>query len=325
LFKVPLASPWLGIWKKNRRKAQRIRLIRRVSMSLGNFLQLLASGITIGAVYGLVALSFVTIYRCSGIVNFAQGEFVMIGGLLCAYFLKTTSLPYPVAAAMAVVAVGLIGILTYQVVLVPLGQAIVFSLVMATLGVSMLLQNVALVSWGAYPLYLPPFSAGAPLRFGQVAIMSQSVWVLSMAVVVLVLLYIINQRTRFGKTMTATASDRLAASLVGISTGSMIRWSFAISGMVGAIAGIFVGPVIPLSFGVGAMFGLKGFVAAALGGWGKSTGAVFVGLVLGVIESISAGLLPSGYKDAVAFIVLILILYYRPSGILGASFVGEVE
>jgi branched-chain amino acid transport system permease protein len=294
-------------------------------MSLANLLQLLASGFTIGAVYGLVALGFVTIYRCSGIVNFAQGEFVMLGGLFTAYLLKSMSLPYPLAAALAVVAVGLIGVLTYQLVIVPLGQAVIISLVMATLGVSMFLQNSALLSFGGYPLYLPSFSGDVPVHFGKVAVMSQSLWILLMTVVLLVLLYLLSQRTVFGKSMTATATDRLAANLVGISTQAMIRWSFVISAMVGAIAGIFVGPIVPMSFGVGAMFGLKGFVAAALGGWGKSTGAVVGGLSLGVVEALSAGFLPSGYKDAVSFVVLLLILYYRPSGILGASLTGEGE
>ena len=116
-------------------------------MSLANLLQLLASGITIGAVYGLIALGFVTIYRCSGVVNFAQGEFVMLGGMLTHYLLKVMVLPYVLAGVVAVVGIGLVGILTYQLVIAPLGQAIVLMLVMATLGISMFLQNSALIGW----------------------------------------------------------------------------------------------------------------------------------------------------------------------------------
>jgi branched-chain amino acid transport system permease protein len=288
-------------------------------MSLANLLQLFASGITIGAVYGLVALGYVTIYRCSGVVNFAQGEFVMLGAMLASYLLKTASLPYPLATGVAIVAVGLIGVLTYQLIIVPLGQAFVLMLVMATLGVSMLLQNSALITWGPYPLYLPAFSGDTPIRFGEVAVMSQSLWVLLMAAVVLVALYLLNNHTHFGKSMTATATEPLAANLVGVSTGSMVRWSFAISAVIGAGAGIFVAPIVPINYAVGGLFGLKGFVAAVLGGWGKSTGAVLGGLALGVVETFSAGLLPSGYKDAIAFVVLLFILYYRPSGILGSS------
>jgi len=288
-------------------------------MSLANFLQLFASGITIGAAYGLVALGYVTIYRCSGVVNFAQGEYVMLGAMLTSYLLKTFSLPYPLAAVVAVAAVGLVGILTYQLVIAPLGQAFVLILVMATLGVSMFLQNSALISWGAYPLYLPSFSGDTPIRFGEVSIMSQSLWVLLMAAVVLAALYLLNNYTRFGKSMTATATEPLAANLVGVSTTSMVRWSFAISAVIGAGAGIFIAPMVPINYAVGAIFGLKGFIAAVLGGWGKSTGAILGGLALGVVEMFSTGVMPSGYKDAIAFLVLLFILYYRPSGILGAS------
>jgi branched-chain amino acid transport system permease protein len=288
-------------------------------MSIANFLQLLASGITIGSVYGLVALGYVTIYRCSGVVNFAQGEFVMLGAMLTSYLLKSMSLPYPLAAVVAVVAIGIVGILTYQLIIAPLGQAFVLILVMATLGVSMLLQNTALISWGAYPLYLPAFSGNEPVRFGEVAIMSQSLWVLLMTILMLCALYVLNNYTLFGKSMTATATDPLAANLVGLSPGSMIRWSFAISAVMGATAGVFVAPIVPINYAVGAIFGIKGFVAAVLGGWGKSTGAVLGGFVLGVIETFAAGLLPSGYKDAIAFVVLLFILYYRPTGILGSA------
>ncbi len=288
-------------------------------MSIANLLQLLASGITIGAVYGLVGLGYVTIYRCSGVVNFAQGEFVMLGAMLTSYLIKTISLSYPLAAVIAIVTVGILGILTYQLIIAPLGQAFVLILVMATLGVSMLLQNTALISWGAYPLYLPAFSGNEPVRFGEVAIMSQSLWVLLMTVVVLCALYLLNNHTLFGKSMTATATDPLAANLVGLSPGAMIRWSFAISAVIGGTAGVFVAPVVPINYVVGAIFGIKGFVAAVLGGWGKSTGAVLGGLALGIIETFAAGLLPSGYKDAIAFVVFLFILYYRPTGILGSS------
>lgn len=291
-------------------------------MSAANIIQLLVAGITVGAVYGLVALGFVTIYRCSGVVNFAQGEFVMLGALLTVYLLKVAYLPYPAAAAVAVVIVVLVGVLVYQMVVAPLRQASVLSLIMATLGVSLFIQNDALVAWSARPAALPPFSGDIPIRLGEVSVVPQSLWVILMAAVVLVALYLLNNRTLFGKKMTATATQPLAAGLVGISTGSMIRWSFAISAAVGAFAGLFLAAMVPMNFASGTTFGLKGFVAAVLGGWGKSTGAVLGGLALGIVEAFSAGLLPTGYKDAIAFLVLILILYYRPTGILGASLAG---
>lgn len=288
-------------------------------MSAANALQLLVAAITLGAVYGLVALGFVTIYRCSGVVNFAQGEFAMLGALMTIYLLKVGTLPYPASAVLAVVFVVLVGVLVHQLVVAPLRRASLLSLIMATLGVSLFVQNAALVAWGPRGAALPAFSGSEPIRFGEVAIVPQSLWVIAMAVVVLVALYLLNNRTTFGKKMTATATQPLAAGLVGISTGSMIRWSFAISSAVGALAGLFLAAMVPMNFASGTSFGLKGFIAAVLGGWGKASGAMVGGLALGIIETYAAGFLPTGYKDAISFLVLILILYYRPSGIMGAS------
>lgn len=288
-------------------------------MSLTNLLQLVASGITLGAVYALVGLGFVTIYRASGVVNLAQGEFVMLGGMLTVYLLKGLHLPYWLAALGSLAGVSLLGLVVYQLVVAPLRQSSPLIVLMATIGVGLLLQNVALIAWGAYGANLPGLSGEVSLRFAGVAVLPQSLWILLMAAVVLAAMHLFNNRTRWGKAMTATATDPFAAGLCGIHTGSMIRLAFAVSALVGALAGLFVAPIVPLNFASGTIFGLKGFVAAVVGGWGKSTGAVVGGLALGLAETLGAGLLPAGYKDAIAFLVLLLILYYRPRGILGAS------
>ena len=285
------------------------------------FFQMLIAGIIVGAVYGLVALGYVTIYRCSGVVNFAQGEFAMLGALITMYLLKTTNLSYLVAALVAIVITTLIGLIMYQLVISRLNSGLIISQIMATLGVSMFIQGVVLVAWGGYPQALPPFTSSKPFNLGSVSIAPQGLWVVIMAAIVLVGLYVLNNWTFFGKKMTATATDPLAASLVGISRGSMIRWAFTISAAIGATAGLFLAAMVPMNFASGTAFGLKGFVAAVLGGWGKSTGAVVGGLVLGIIETFGTTFLPTGLKDAVAFLVLILILHFRPSGILGSSLV----
>jgi branched-chain amino acid transport system permease protein len=284
-------------------------------------LQMLIAGIIVGAIYGLVALGFVTIYRCSGVVNFAQGESVMLGALMTMYLLKVSSLTYFAAAAVAVVITTLIGVLVYQLVVAHLRNATIISLIMALLGVSMFIQNGALIAWGGWPQALPPFSGTVPFRLGAVSVAPQGLWVILMAAVVLGGLYLLNNLTLFGKKMTATATQPQAASLVGIPRGSMIRWSFAISAAVGAVAGLFLAAIVPMNYASGSAFGLKGFIAGVLGGWGKSTGAVVGGLILGIVETFSAVLLPAGYMNAVAFLVFILILYFRPSGILGSSLV----
>ncbi len=290
-------------------------------MSANIFFQMLIAGIVVGAVYGLVALGYVTIYRCSGVVNFAQGEFAMLGALITMYLLKVSHLSYFTAAVVAILCTTLLGVIMYQLVIVRLRSEYVISQIMAALGVSMLIQGTVLIAWGGYPQALPPFSGNVPFRLGEVTIPPQGVWVVLMAAVVLGGLYLLNNRTLFGKKMTATATDPLAASLVGISRGTMIRWSFAISAIIGAVAGLFLAAMVPMNFASGSGFGLKGFIAAVLGGWGKSTGAIVGGLVLGIVETFGAMILPSGYKDAVSFLILLLILYYRPSGILGSSLV----
>ena len=290
-------------------------------MSANLVLQMLIAGIIVGAVYGLVALGFVTIYRCSGVVNFAQGEFVMLGALTTMFLLKISHLSYFVAATIAVVTTTLIGVLVYQLVVTRLQNSSMHSVVMVMLGVSMFIQGDALIAWGGDPRSLPSFSKILSFNLGDVFIATQGLWVVLMAAAVLSGLYLLNNKTLFGKKMTATATQPLAASLAGISRGSMIRWSFAISAGVGAISGLFLAAMIPMDYASGAAFGLKGFVAAVLGGWGKSTGAVVGGLALGIVETFSAIILPTGYVNAVAFLVLILILYFRPSGILGSSLV----
>lgn len=286
-----------------------------------HFLQLAIAGITIGAVYSLIALGFVTIYRCSGVVNFAQGDFVMLGALITANLLNVYFLPYPVAALLGIALTTVIGILVYDLIAARLRNASVVSVIMAMLGVSMFLQGDVLAAWGGDPQALPPFTSDTPFRLGPLSIPQQAVWIILMAVVALIGLYILNNKTVFGYKMTATATQPQAASLVGISKSSMIRWSFAISACVGAVSGLFLVAMVPMTYASGGAFGLKGFVAAVLGGWGKSTGAVVGGLALGLIETFSASIMPTGYVDAVAFLLLILILYFRPSGILNSDLV----
>jgi branched-chain amino acid transport system permease protein len=149
----------------------------------------------------------------------------------------------------------------------------------------------------------------------------QGLWVILITIVILIALYFINNRTLFGKKMTAVATQPLAAGFVGISRGTMIRWSFIISATVGALSGIGLASIVPINYASGSGFMLKGFVGAVLGGWGKTTGAVVGGFLLGIIEAFSAAIMPSGYKDAVAFVILLIVLYFKPSGILGSSLV----
>jgi branched-chain amino acid transport system permease protein len=283
--------------------------------------QLLASGITVGAIYALVALSFVTITRASQIINFAQGEFVMLGGVLTFFLLKDLSPSYPLAALMAIGIVVMVGFLMYLSVIYPLRKAPMLIPLIATLGASIFLSNTSGFLFGTLPKTLPPFSGQQPFQFLGVFLLPQSLWVLGATFLLLVLLYLLSHRTFLGKAMEASSTDPLGADLVGISRNRMVFLAFGVSAGTGAIAGILITPIFFTSYNSGTILGLKGFIAAVLGGWGKNTGAILGGFALGVLEALSVAFIPAGYKDGVAFAILLLILYFRPKGILGSPFV----
>ena len=282
--------------------------------------QLLSSGITIGAIYALVALGFVTIARASQIINFTQGEFVMLGGVFTYFLLNVVNFPYPLAALVAILMVILIGFLMYVSVAFPLRKASIFILIMATLGSSIFLSSTSGLIFGTLPKTLPPFSGEHPLQIGGIPVLPQSLWVLVFTFLLLIFLYLLSHRTLLGKAMEASSTDPLGADLLGISRNLMIFLAFGVSGGVGAFAGILITPIFFTSYSSGTLLGLKGFIAAVLGGWGKNSGAILGGFVLGVVESLSLAFIPSGYKDAIAFAILLIILYFRPKGILGSPF-----
>lgn len=283
--------------------------------------QFLFAGITIGAIYALVGLGFVTIARASQIINFAQGEFVMLGGVITFFLLKGGGLPYPLAILVAVISVVIIGFLLHILVVYPLRKASVPILLMATLGASIFLSSTSGLTFGTLPKALPAFSGNQPLQIGGIFIVPQSLWVLGATFLLLIFLYLFSHRTLLGKAMEASSTDPLGADLSGISRNLMVFLAFGVSAGMGAIAGILITPIFYTSYNAGTMLGLKGFIAAVLGGWGKNSGAILGGFALGVVESLSVAFIPSGYKDAVAFVILLLILYFRPKGILSSPFI----
>ena len=283
--------------------------------------QLLVSGITIGAIYALVALGFITIVRASQIINFAQGEFVMLGGVITFFFITGAGLPLPLAALMAVMVVVIIGFLLHLLVIYPLRKASVLILIMATLGASIVLSNTSALLFGTLPKALPSFSGEHPLDIGGIPIAPQSLWVIGATFLVFLFLFLLSHRTLLGKAMEASSTDPLGADLAGIARNLMIFFAFGVSAGMGAIAGVLVTPIFYTSYSAGTLLGLKGFIAAVLGGWGKNSGAILGGFVLGIVESVSIAFIPSGYKDGVAFVVLLLILYFRPKGILGSPYI----
>ncbi len=292
---------------------------------MGTLVQLIISGIAIGSVYALVALGFVTIYRTAGVVNFAQGEFVMLGGMLSYWLWKTVHVPYALSAVVTVFIVCLVGIGIYQFVVAPLRRGPAVMIVLATLAVSVLIEAIALLWFEGWPIYGPSFGGDSIeiLTVFGIGLYSQNLFVILMVAVVVIGLQLLNNRTHLGKKMTATALDPLAAGLVGVRSGSMIRLAFVISAAIGAVGGIFISPVIPMTYSVGAGLALKGFVAAVLGGWGTASGALVGGIALGVIEMLVGGYLPTGFQDAIAFVLLIIVLAVRPRGVLGKPLIVE--
>src|SRR5215210_6728354 len=280
---------------------------------MSEFLQFLFSGLTVGAVYAMVALGFTLIYNASDVVNFAQGEFVMIGGM-ATVFAVAAGVPLPLAALLAIAAAIAVGLLLNALAIEPARGASAVTLIIITIGASIFLRGLAQVLFDKQAHGLPAFSGDAPIRVMGAAVLPQSLWVLGGAVAIFAALYLFLGRTLLGKAVLATAANRLAARLVGIDTRKIMALAFGASAAIGAIAGILITPITLTSYDAGTLLALKGFAAAMLGGMGSPFGAVLGGVLLGLFESFSAGYISSTYKDAVAFVTTLLVLFAMPSG-----------
>lgn len=290
---------------------------------MSEFLQFFFSGLTVGAVYALVALGFTLIYNASDVVNFAQGEFVMLGGMVTV-FVSAAGVPLPLAALIAVCASIVVGLLLYWLAIAPARNASAASLIIITIGASILLKGLAQVVFDKQFHKLPSFSGDAPINLLGAAIQPQSFWVVGGTAIAVIVLYAFLEKTLLGKAVLATSASRLAARLVGINTATIMALSFGGSAAIGALAGILVTPITLTSYDVGTMMALKGFAAAMLGGMGNPLGAVVGGLLLGLLETLGAGYLSSTYKDAFAFIMILVVLFVMPQGLLGRRTVNRV-
>jgi branched-chain amino acid transport system permease protein len=283
---------------------------------MAEFLQFGFSGLTVGAVYAMVALGFTLIYNASDVINFAQGEFVMLGGLMTV-FLALAGVPVPLAALLAILATVTIGLLLYYFAIEPAREASAVALIMITIGASIFLRGAAQVLFDKRFHSLPHLFGSEPIRLGGAAILPQSLVVLAGAAAIVMLLWLFVDRTLVGKAVIATAANRLAARLVGIDTRRIVALSFVISAAIGAVAGVLITPITLTSYDVGTLLALKGFAAAMLGGIGSTFGAVVGGVLLGMLEAFGAGYLSSQYKDAIAFLVILAMLLAMPYGLFG--------
>jgi len=288
-------------------------------------LQYLITGLTVGSIYAMVALGFTIIYNVTEIINFAQGEFVVLGGLVMVAFSVSIGLPLYIAFPATVALVVLVGILLDRIAIRPIRKPSVLTMVIATIAASFLMKGAAMLIWGKDPFDLQAFSGRDPISFFGAIIQPQYLWVIGFLILITISLSIFFNRTIIGKAMRACADNPDAASLVGINTKNMILLSFALSAAIGAIAGIIVTPIALMEYDRGVSLAIKGFGAAILGGLGSFPGAILGGLIMGTIESFGAGLISSAYKDAFALIVLLAVLFFKPSGLLGSAEISKMK
>ena len=288
-------------------------------MNLGDqLLQYLFTGITIGAIYGMVALGFNIIYSATGIINLAQGEFVMLGGMMMVYLTAIIKLPMVVSFFLSILIVTAIGAAFERAAIHPLKSPSVITLIIITVAASILFKGGAMFAWGKHTFSLSSFTGEKPISVLGATILPQTLWILGIMGATVALLIFFFGFTLTGKAMRACAANRTAASLVGINVKTMVLLSFALSAGIGATAGIIITPIALMNYDRGTMLAVKGFSVAVLGGLGSNVGAVVAGFIIGIMESLGAGFISSGYKDAIALVVLLLVLFIRPSGLLGS-------
>ena len=242
----------------------------------------------------------------------------MIGGMGTVFFMSL-GLPVALAALIAIALAVLVGMLLEKFAVEPARDAEVVTIIIITIGASIFLRGVAQIVWGKEFHALPPFTGEDPILIAGATILPQTLWVLGITAIIVTALAIFFNRTLIGKAILATSHNSSAALLMGINTRMILLLAFGLAAALGSIAGIIVAPITLTSYDVGIMLGLKGFVAAVLGGLGSSVGAVVGGLLLGITEAMSAGYISSEYKDAVPFVIILLVLFYMPKGLFGAS------
>lgn len=284
---------------------------------MGIALQLLFTGLGVGSIYALVALGFVLIFRAANVVNFAQGDFAMLGAFSMVVLAIDLGLPYWLSILLTLAAMIAFGALFNLGVYYPLRHRSFLPVIISTIGASILLENGVLAAYGPRPQTLPGLFASQGFSIGPVFFDSQYLLILGVTVVMVGLQYLFFERTLIGKKMQATSQDKEMSSLLGIPVALMIMLTFVYSAVLGGLAGILVAPILFVSVGMGSSIALKAFAASIIGGFGDVTGAIVGGLALGVVETFGAAYISVPYKDAFAFLVLFVFLLFRPQGIFG--------
>jgi branched-chain amino acid transport system permease protein len=286
---------------------------------LSDLIQFIFAGLTAGAIYALVALGFGVVHNTMGIVNFTQVDFVSLGGMMLFSALFAAGLPMAPALAVAVAGVTAAAVLVEELGLRPSRSQSHLVLIFLTIGLSIILRGLMKLIWGNNQLAVPSLSGDEPVHLAGATILPQTLWILLLTALAIVALVLFFRKTSMGLAMRGVAANPEAAQVVGLPVRRVKAASFALAGALGGLAGCLVTPITTLSYDVGVLLGLKGFAAAILGGFGSFPGAILGGLVLGLLESLAAAYLSSAYKDVIAFVVLLLVLFVRPRGLLGGA------
>ncbi|HET9597497.1 MAG TPA: branched-chain amino acid ABC transporter permease [Anaeromyxobacteraceae bacterium] len=281
-------------------------------------LQYLVAGLTYGTIYAVVGIGFNIVYNATGVINFAQGEFVMLGGMTAVALHGIVPLPFAILGAVA--ATMAVGALVEVAFIRPLGKASVLEMIIVTIGVSILIREAALVAWGEGVRSLPYFTGDevTSLALGGVHVSPQVLWSLGTCALVVAALTAFFRKTPLGCEMRACASNRDAAALCGLPTRRLVTLSYVLAAGIGALAGCVVSPITSTHYAVGGTLALKGFAVAILGGLGNSAAAVAAGFIVGTLEAFSVSLMPAAYKDAIAVSAFLAILFLRPTGLFGS-------
>jgi len=281
------------------------------------------SGLATGCVYALIALGFVLIFKATDVVNFAQGEFVMVSGFISYTLLIRFGIPYWLVLILTIVVSGFMGVILERVVVRPIMNAPIFSIVIATIGASTVLRSAAGIIYGYDVLPLPTIFSKDPVRLGVLNFTAMDVGVIGSSLVIMLILYLFFKFTKTGTAMRATAQSQTAARLMGVSVSRIFSLTWAISAGIGGVAGVLIAPIIYLDPNLG-FIGVKAFAGAILGGFGSIPGAIVGGMLLGIIENLSGYFFNAGIKQVSTYILLILVLVIWPSGLFGAAPIRKV-
>lgn len=293
-------------------------------MDLVSLGQIVVSGLANGALYAFVGLGFSLISRSTGIINFAQGDFAMLGAVLTG-ILVAGEVPLILAVPLAVLSCGLIGGALHVFAIQRAERANMAQLIIMTIGFSILIHGAVIWGWGSDPISVPAFTGGTPLNVFGVTILPQALWLIGTLVVVTGLMWVFFQRTVLGLALRAGASNPLGAAFVGINHKRLGAYSFMAAGLLGGLGGAVWAPIAFAQVDIGVALGLKGFTAAALGGFGTTFGPIAGGLIFGLIESLASGLVSSAYTEAISYGLLLVVLIVRPQGLLGKRTRGAVD